>query len=176
MSSTKNIVFLYSGSHVPDVIIEQAKSKVPDGFSLIFCENGTPDSERRAALADADYVMAYAVGFEDFDVAGRARLFQLLSAGYDRFDLAAFAELGLGIAAFRRHVPGSIHDMHVRGLKMLRQPARLNHSIGVFVVHRKRLLTCLQKLNFRAFLRRRRRVGEPCRDGQAPGADRKGGG
>ena len=98
MSNSKNIVFLYSASHVPDIIAESAKSKVPDGFSLIFCENKTADAERRAALAKADYVMAYAVGFEDFDVVGQARLFQLLSAGYDRFDLAAFAELGLPVA------------------------------------------------------------------------------
>ena len=98
MSNHKNIVFLYSGSHVPDVIVESAKAKVPEGFSLQFCENKTPDAERRAALANADYVMAYAVGFDDFDVVGRARLFQLLSAGYDRFDLGAFAKLGLPIA------------------------------------------------------------------------------
>jgi phosphoglycerate dehydrogenase-like enzyme len=98
MSNNKKIVFLYSGSHVPDVIIESAKSKVPDGFSLIFCENKTPDAQRRAALADADYVMAYAVGFEDFDVVGQARLFQLLSAGYDRFDLNEFSKLDLPIA------------------------------------------------------------------------------
>ncbi len=94
----KKIVFLYSGPHVPDVIIESAKTKVPDGFSLQFCELSTPDAERRAAVESADYIMAYAVGFDDIDIAGRARLFQLLSAGYDRFDLKAFAALGLPIA------------------------------------------------------------------------------
>ena len=79
MTNHKNIVFLYSGSHVPDIIIEQAKSMVPEGFSLQFCENKTPDSERREALGSADYVMAYAVGFEDFEFVGRARLFRSLS-------------------------------------------------------------------------------------------------
>ncbi len=98
MTNHKNIVFLYSGSHVPGIIIEQATSMAPEGFSLQFCENKTPESERREALGNADYVMAYAVGFEDFDVVGKARLFQLLSAGYDRFDLEAFAKLGLPIA------------------------------------------------------------------------------
>ena len=98
MAGSQKIVFLYSGSHVPDQIIAAAKARAPDGFTFELCESKTPDDQRREVLKTADYVMAYAVPFDDVDAATNVRLLQLLSAGFDRLDLDAFAKAGIPIA------------------------------------------------------------------------------
>lgn len=98
MADSQKIVFLYREASVPGQIIEAAKSQTPDGFALELCGATTPDAERREALATADYIVAYGVPFDDLDVAKSARLFQLLSAGFDRLDLKAFADAGIPVA------------------------------------------------------------------------------
>ncbi len=98
MENTGKIVFLYAASSVPDRIVAAALAQTPEGFELVPCEAATPAAERRAHVADADYLMLYALGFDDIDVAGKARLMQILSAGYDRLDVAALAAAGIPLA------------------------------------------------------------------------------
>jgi phosphoglycerate dehydrogenase-like enzyme len=98
VADPQRIAFLYRQAIVPDPVMEAAKAGVPDGFSFALCESETPDSERRDLVATADYIMAYGVAFDDLDVAKSVRLFQLLSAGFDRLDLEAFADAGIPVA------------------------------------------------------------------------------
>lgn len=97
MSDPQSIVFLYSGAHVPGPILEEATARTPGGFGFTLCERATPDERRRELVGAADYVVAYAVPFDDLDVAANVRLLQLLSAGYDRIDLAALGGAGIPV-------------------------------------------------------------------------------
>jgi phosphoglycerate dehydrogenase-like enzyme len=98
MADREKIVFVYAKTHVPQLIIDAAKEKLPAGFELTFCPNDTPDEERRAEIASADHLMAYATAFDDIDAVGKATLLQLLSAGYDRIDLDACRAKGVAVA------------------------------------------------------------------------------
>tara|TARA_B100000212_G_scaffold122447_1_gene91771 strand:- start:2773 stop:3735 length:963 start_codon:yes stop_codon:yes gene_type:complete len=94
----KKIVFLYKQANVPDEIIQAAKLKTPAGFELILCEEQMPSKERRGIVAQADYFMLYTVGFDDVDVAKKAKLMQILSAGYDRLDVHSLKSAGIPLA------------------------------------------------------------------------------
>ena len=98
MTNTKRIVFLYREAMVPEPIVEQMLARTPGGFDLTLCEATTPDARRRELVAAADYVIAYAVPFEDLEVARNVRLLQLLSAGYDRIDVRSLARAGIPVA------------------------------------------------------------------------------
>ncbi|MDP6391165.1 MAG: 2-hydroxyacid dehydrogenase [Alphaproteobacteria bacterium] len=99
MANTESIIFLYKRANVPDPIIDNANAMVPNGFTFTFCEMETPDDDRRSLLATADYAMAYGAPFDDIDVATKVKLLQLLSAGYDRYDLAALRDAGIPVAS-----------------------------------------------------------------------------
>ena len=94
----EKIVFLYKQANVPDEIIDAAKKKTPAGFELILCEEKMSAEERRKNVASADYFMLYTVGFDDVDIAKKAKLMQILSAGYDRLDVASLKSAGIPLA------------------------------------------------------------------------------
>tara|TARA_Y100000588_G_scaffold394505_1_gene515341 strand:+ start:745 stop:1722 length:978 start_codon:yes stop_codon:yes gene_type:complete len=98
MEIKEKIVFLYNEASVPDQIIEAAKQQTPAGFELIFCETKTPSSQRRTYVSEADYFMLYTVGFDDVDIAKKAKLMQILSAGYDRLDVSGLRAAGIPLA------------------------------------------------------------------------------
>lgn len=91
---TPRIVFVTS---FPDAA-DAARAMVPAGFELVVVPGGS--AEYRAALAGAEYL----VGFVDmlvepglFRDGPRLRLVQLLSAGYDKADLAAARAAGVPV-------------------------------------------------------------------------------
>ena len=94
----EKIVFLYKQANVPDEIIDAAKKKTPAGFELILCEEKMSAEERRKNVAEADYFMLYTVGFDDVDISKKAKLMQILSAGYDRLDVASLKSAGIPLA------------------------------------------------------------------------------
>jgi len=94
----EKIVFLYKQANVPDEIIEAIKLRTPAGFEVIFCEEKMPTEERRKYVAIADYFMLYTVGFDDLDVAKKAKLMQILSAGYDRLNVKNLKSAGIPLA------------------------------------------------------------------------------
>jgi phosphoglycerate dehydrogenase-like enzyme len=98
MENTEKIVFLYDEKSIPDQIIEAAKAQTPSGFELVLCESKMVEEERRVQVAQADYFMLYTVGFEDIDIAKKAKLMQILSAGYDRLNVPELAEAGIPLA------------------------------------------------------------------------------
>ena len=98
MENTEKIVFLYDEKSIPDQIIEAAQAQTPSGFELVLCEAKMVEEERRVQVAQADYFMLYTVGFEDIDIAKKAKLMQILSAGYDRLNVPELAEAGIPLA------------------------------------------------------------------------------
>jgi glyoxylate reductase/D-3-phosphoglycerate dehydrogenase len=78
---------------------EVAREMAPSGYELVIATPGS--AEYKAALADAEYL----VGFVDmlvkdglYQAAPRLKLIQLLSAGYDRADIAAARRAGVPVS------------------------------------------------------------------------------
>ena len=80
-------------------LIETAREMVPPDFELYATPAAGPDCD--AALAEADYLVGFVdamVGEELYRKAPKLRLIQLLSAGYDRADIAAARRAGVPVA------------------------------------------------------------------------------
>ncbi len=75
---------------------EVVREMAPDGFELLVAKPASPGWQE--AMAGADYLVGFAdmlVKDELFAIAPRLRLVQVLSAGYDRADLAAARRAGV---------------------------------------------------------------------------------
>lgn len=97
MSNQENIVFLYRVGHIPQLIVDHAIETVPDGYAVTFSPEEDSDEKRRALVADADYLVIYGRTFDDIDVAKKAKIMQVLSAGFDRLDIPSFTEADIPI-------------------------------------------------------------------------------
>ena len=78
---------------------EAVEELAPSGFELVRAEAGTP--AYRTALAEARYLVGFVDGLVEeglYRDAPRLKLIQLLSAGYDRADIAAARRAGVPIA------------------------------------------------------------------------------
>ncbi|HEX5328322.1 MAG TPA: 2-hydroxyacid dehydrogenase [Acetobacteraceae bacterium] len=78
--------------------VELAREMTPPGFELAIAAPGS--TEYRSALAKADYLLGNVEGMDDafYRSAGKLRLVQLFSAGYDRVDLEAARRAGVPVA------------------------------------------------------------------------------
>jgi len=91
------IKILFAPNH-PKPILDVALALKPPEFDLMIHDNGTPEYYRAAAAADYYLGMTRNIDAEFFAAAKKMRLVQLLSAGYDRADLAAAKRAGIPIA------------------------------------------------------------------------------
>ncbi len=100
MNEQKHIIFLYSPRFVPPQIIQMAQEQVPQGFTLDLLEQDTPAETRLEKFAQADFMFAYPGNPSDAELAAakKLKLFQVLSAGYEWLDLAAFKRAGIPVA------------------------------------------------------------------------------
>ena len=83
----------------PAAMLEIAKSFVPAGFEMVVVDAGTP--EFTAALKDAEYYVGFPrpeLNSDFFKTASGLKLVQLISAGYDRLDVAAAKRAGVPVA------------------------------------------------------------------------------
>ncbi|GBD11070.1 Glyoxylate/hydroxypyruvate reductase B [bacterium HR23] len=87
-------------SFMSDEVNRIMASFTPPGFKVILRPHATPTEEKVHLLEDADFLIAYPgeIPAEALRRAKRLRLIQLLSAGYDRVDLALCRELGIPVA------------------------------------------------------------------------------
>ncbi len=84
---------------MPAAIMDIARELLPQGYELVVCARGA--AEFPAAMKDAQYFMGFAreaMGAEFYRMAPRLKLVQLISAGYDRIDLAAALKAGVPVA------------------------------------------------------------------------------
>ena len=91
------IKILFAPNH-PKPILDVALSLKPPGFDLMIHDNGTP--EYYSAAAEAEYYLGATRSLDAkfFEAAKKMRLVQLLSAGFDRADVAAAKKAGIPIA------------------------------------------------------------------------------
>ncbi|HXV10698.1 MAG TPA: 2-hydroxyacid dehydrogenase [Burkholderiales bacterium] len=91
------IVFIHG---LPPRIVDLIVSFNPDGFSTTVVDGKIPEEEQIATVRDADFIMAYRAKLTPgvLRSARKARLVQILSAGYDGMDLRLLRELKLPCA------------------------------------------------------------------------------
>lgn len=96
MSQAK-VVFLHG---LPRVVVDVIVSYTPEGFTTTLVDGKTPENEQMDAVRDADFLMVYRAKLTDrvLRAATKARLVQVLSAGYDRMNLKLMRELGVPCA------------------------------------------------------------------------------
>ena len=84
---------------MPDPIMETARSMVPAGYELVVTEHADPNFLK--VVAGAEYYVGFprpGMGADFYKAAPGLKLVQLISAGYDRLDLAAAKKAGVPIA------------------------------------------------------------------------------
>jgi len=91
------VVFLH-GLHPR--IVEAIISFNPAGFATTVVDGKSPEDQQVAAVGDADFIMAFRATLTEriLRSARKARLVQILSAGYDRIDLKLLRELKIPCA------------------------------------------------------------------------------
>jgi len=84
---------------MPDPIMDTARAMVPAGFELVVTDQESPSFLKD--VAGAEYYIGFpraGMGEAFFKAAPGLKLLQLISAGYDRLDLAAAKKAGVPIA------------------------------------------------------------------------------
>jgi glyoxylate reductase/D-3-phosphoglycerate dehydrogenase len=84
---------------LPKPIMDVARTMLPDGYELNPVDQAAP--EYKALLAETEYWMGFARHGVDqafFRAAPKLKLIQLISAGYDRIDLAAARQAGVPVS------------------------------------------------------------------------------
>ena len=91
------VVFL---TGLPDVIVDVVTSYSPAGFTTAVVDGRQPERDQIEAISDADFIMVYRAELSDnvLKAAPKARMVQLLSAGYDTMNLKLMRELEIPCA------------------------------------------------------------------------------
>ena len=91
------VVFL---QELPQPIVDVVVSHNPDGFTTGLLDGGSSVEEQKAAVSEADFILHFDTPVRDevLRAAGRTKLVQLMSAGYDSMNLTLMAELGIPCA------------------------------------------------------------------------------
>ncbi len=92
-----SVKILFAPNH-PKPILDVALALKPPGFDLMIHDHGTPAYYRAAEDAEFYMGMTRNIDAKFFQAAKKMRLVQLLSAGYDRADVAAAKKAGIPIA------------------------------------------------------------------------------
>ncbi|MFP6644268.1 MAG: hypothetical protein VCF24_12050 [Candidatus Latescibacterota bacterium] len=116
-----SILFLHG---LRENIARHIASYTPQGFDTTILDGDTSVAEQVEAVAAADYLIVYAAPLSDevLRAARRARLVQLLAAGYDRMNLALALKLKI-LAQIRAEVGQDqpiqhVHAVHVPGVNV----------------------------------------------------------
>ncbi len=86
------VVFLHG---LPDKVVDVITSYTPDGFVTELLQGDQPVAVQMEAVKDADFLLVYRARLRDdvLRAAPKARLVQLLAAGYDSMNLELMREL-----------------------------------------------------------------------------------
>ena len=88
----EKIVFFH---HLPREILDVITAYTPEGFTTVAVDADQPEDEKISAAEDADFIIEYQGNPSDrvLRSAHKARLVQLLSAGYDRINVNLLREM-----------------------------------------------------------------------------------
>ncbi|MDA0768639.1 MAG: 2-hydroxyacid dehydrogenase [Chloroflexi bacterium] len=82
-------------SGLPQVVVDAITPYTPEGWTTDVIDASLPQDEQNERLKDADFILVYRSKLTDEGLRGapKARLVQLLAAGYDRMNLKLMREL-----------------------------------------------------------------------------------
>ncbi len=85
---------------LPEKIVDVITPYTPEGFTTFVIDGNLPEEDQVVAVQDADFIILYGTQLAEhvFRSATKARLVQLLAAGYDTVDLGLLRELGIPCA------------------------------------------------------------------------------
>jgi phosphoglycerate dehydrogenase-like enzyme len=91
------VVFL---QRLPEKIVDVVLSHNPDGFTTSLLDGGLSEGEQKSAVAEADFILHFGTPVHDdvLRAAGKAKLVQMMAAGYDEMNLELMSELGIPCA------------------------------------------------------------------------------
>lgn len=94
------ILFMYSSSLVPPVIIESIRSNLPSGFTFDLIEIRASEEEKIQKLRDVHFIIGYPaiLSKKEFEAASRVKLIQLLSVGTIGLNLEGARLAGIPVA------------------------------------------------------------------------------
>ncbi len=89
MEEKHTIVFCYDPTYVTQEVADAAIRDLPEGFDLIAIEKDIPQQEKLDIYKSADFLMEFSADPtpEEFEALEKVKFIQLLSAGYNRFDM-----------------------------------------------------------------------------------------
>jgi phosphoglycerate dehydrogenase-like enzyme len=87
-------------THSSPEVIEVVVGLAPPGYEVVSRHHSAPEEEKEEIARDADFIILHGgrLSEELLRNAGKLRLLQLLSAGYENVDLDLTAELGIPVA------------------------------------------------------------------------------
>ena len=91
------VVFL---QRLPEKIVDVVLSHNPDGFTTSLLDGRLSEGEQKSAVAEADFILHFGTPVHDdvLRAAGKAKLVQMMAAGYDEMNLKLMSELGIPCA------------------------------------------------------------------------------
>jgi phosphoglycerate dehydrogenase-like enzyme len=100
MSGKHKIVFCFNPIYVPQEVIEISKRELPDAFEAIPIEKDIPKEKKLGLYEQADFLMLFSADPtpEEFEAMKKVRLIQLLSAGYNKFDIKTANRMKIPVA------------------------------------------------------------------------------
>jgi len=90
MEDKYTVVFCFNPAYVPADVIDIARKSLPDGFELIAIEKDYPQEEKLKIYERADFLMEFSADPtpEEFGALKKVKFIQLLSAGYNNFNMS----------------------------------------------------------------------------------------
>jgi phosphoglycerate dehydrogenase-like enzyme len=94
------IVFCYHPGYVTDAVVRIAQREIPPGFRLEAIPRDCPKPEKLGLYARADFLMLFSAdpSPDEFEALKSVKLIQLLSAGYNKFDMATANRMRIPVA------------------------------------------------------------------------------
>ncbi len=100
MENEHCLVFCFDPVYVTEEVVEIARRELPPGFRLAAIEKDHPRQEKLALYNQADFLMLFSAepDSEEFKALEKVQLIQLLSAGYNKFDLKTANRMKIPVA------------------------------------------------------------------------------
>jgi phosphoglycerate dehydrogenase-like enzyme len=100
MNQDDQIVFCFNPLYVTQEVVNLARTELPEGFRLTLIEKDIPRQEKLSLYEQADFLMLFSADPtpEEFEALKNVKLIQLLSAGYNKFDMKTANRMRIPVA------------------------------------------------------------------------------
>ena len=94
------VLLIYGNIHFPSIMIEHLRSSLPRDLYFDLIDISSSEEEKIEKIRDADFIVVYPARFssKEVEAAGKAKLIQLISAGYEGIDIEGATSSGIPVA------------------------------------------------------------------------------